>query len=252
MSEFIQERRDGRVLKLLFDRPAKKNAITHDMYAALAGAINRAQSDDSVRVIYLTSEGDIFTAGNDLGDFANNPPQGADAPVFQFLSAMVKSEKPVMAAVNGPAVGIGLSMLLHCDLVFAAQSASFQAPFVDLALVPENASSLLLPRVAGYAWANDMFLLGRTVNAAEALHLGIVSRVFPDASLQKEAIALAHQLAKKAPQAVRLTKQLVRDDRAQIIERIEKEGFHFGEQLMSAELQEAIAAFVERREPNFD
>jgi enoyl-CoA hydratase/carnithine racemase len=183
--------RDGAVLTIAMNRPEKKNALTHAMYGAMADALASAAADASVRVILITGSGDAFTAGNDLGDFLNTPPAGAESPVLRFLAALSTAEKPVVAAVNGLAIGIGTTMLLHCDLVYAARSAVFSAPFVNLALVPEAASSLLLPRRIGHAKAAELFLLGGRMNAAEAEASGLVAAVFDDAALGAEALQRA-------------------------------------------------------------
>ncbi|MDA0338575.1 MAG: enoyl-CoA hydratase-related protein, partial [Proteobacteria bacterium] len=180
--EHITETRDGTVLTLTINRPDKKNALTGAMYAALADGINGAQTDPSVRVILLTGAGDMFTAGNDLMDFMNASPDQVSSetsPTTRFLHSLANAEKPLMAAVNGRAIGVGLTMLLHCDLVYMADDAALQAPFVNLALMPEAASSMLLPATVGRAKANAIFMLGEKIDTNTAEELGIVTAVVP-------------------------------------------------------------------------
>jgi enoyl-CoA hydratase/carnithine racemase len=243
--------RDGAVLTITMNRPEKKNALTHAMYDAMADALSIAVSDAQIRVILITGSGDAFTAGNDLGDFLNAPPTGTDSPVLRFLRALSAAEKPVVAAVNGIAVGIGTTMLLHCDLVYAARSAVFSAPFVNLALVPEAASSLLLPRRIGHAKAAELFLMGGRMDAGQAEASGLVAALFDDAALGEEARRRARALAARAPSAVRATKALMKRGEEPIAERMRAEAVQFSEQLKSAELKEAIEAFTEKRAPDF-
>jgi enoyl-CoA hydratase/carnithine racemase len=251
MTDFVLTEVEHRVLKLTFNRPDKKNAITHEMYSALANGLERARKDDDIRAVYITGSGDSFTAGNDLSDFRDNPPLGGDAPVNRFLGELVKATKPLVVAVNGIAVGVGLTMLLHSDVVIAGKSAVFSAPFVDLALVPEAASSLLLPRVIGTTNAADVFFTGRKLHAEEALTMGLVSRIMTDEELKPSVFDIARSIAAKAPQAVKLTKLLLRKDSEAISARMLEEGGHFNTQLQSAEVLEAITAFMQKREPNF-
>lgn len=242
---------EDRIMTITFNRPAKKNAITSAMYGAMADALVDAHKRDDVRAIMFTANGDAFTAGNDLLDFRDNPPRGAEAPVARFLRGILTAEKPIVAAVNGMAVGVGLTMLLHFDIVYMAKSAKLQAPFVDLALVPEAASSLLLPQRIGHAKAAEIFMLGKWVSATEAESMGMVSAVYSDDALLDEAKRAALALSKKAPESLRLTKQLMRGDIAQAGERMEKESTLFGERLQSPELMEAVMAFLQKREPDF-
>lgn len=251
MTDMILTEVEDRVIKLTFNRPDKKNAITHDMYAALADGLKRAREDDDIRAVFITGNGDSFTAGNDLADFRDNPPLGGDAPVNRFLSELVEATKPIVVAVNGIAVGVGLTMLLHSDVVIAGESAVMSAPFVDLALVPEAASSMLLPRVVGQTNAADMFFTGRRVGAKEALSMGLVSRVMANDALKADVFEIARAIAKKAPQAAKLTKSLLRKDKEAIATRMAEEGGHFNSQLQSAEVLEAITAFMQKRAPNF-
>ena len=243
-------RRDGAILHLALARPAKKNAITRAMYAGLADALGAAAADASVRAVVLSGTGGVFTAGNDLGDFLMDPPTGADSPVFRFLAAASTFPKPLIAAVEGPAVGIGTTVLLHCDLAYASPDARFRMPFVDLGLVPEAASSLLLPRAAGPMRAAGWLLFGEAFSAEDALAGGLVNEIVADPT--GRALERAHTLAAKPPEAVRLTKALLRRaDAAAVRETMQVEGDHFRERLASPEAQEAFTAFFEKRAPDF-
>jgi len=254
-SDHILVNRAAGVLTLTMNRPEKKNALTQDMYAALADNVVAAQSDPDIRVILLTGTGDSFTAGNDMGDFASagNGPRGENElpPVGRYLQAILKSEKPIIAAVNGLAIGVGVTMLLHCDLVYASPNATFKTPFVDLGLVPEAGSSLLLPKLIGTQKANDMFLLGTKVSAEDAEKMGLVCSIFTEDTLLEEVATRAKALAAKAPNAVLLTKSLVRQDRGDVAQQMADESVHFSAQLKTAEFAEAASAFAERRAPDF-
>jgi enoyl-CoA hydratase/carnithine racemase len=243
---------DDGILRITMARPQKKNALTHAMYAAMVDALQEADSSNSVRVILITGTGDAFTAGNDLGDFLSPPPGDGESPVQRFLAAISTVGKPVIAAVNGLAVGIGTTLLLHCDLVYAARSATFSAPFVNLALVPEAASSLLLPRRIGHAKAAELFLLGGRMDAAQAEASGLVTAVFADDQLLTEVMERARALAAKAPSAVRATKALMRRGEEPVADRMRAESAQFARQLQSAELREAVQAFREKRPPRLN
>lgn len=257
MTDHVLTSIDKGVLTITLNRPDKKNALTEAMYAALGDGLEQAAHDPAIRVVLITGNGDAFTAGNDLGDFAAAGTKPAtenegERPVGRFLRLIATAEKPVIAAVNGLAVGVGVTMLLHCDLVYAGESATFQMPFVNLGLVPEAGSTLLLPRMIGVQKAGELFLMGKKIGAAKAEQLGIVADVFPDAELQGHATTLAQELAAKAPTAVKLTKQLLRAaSREEIATRMAEEGAHFGAQLRSTEVKEAISAFFEKRQPDF-
>lgn len=250
MSEILTDKADG-ILTITINRPEKKNALTSAMYAAMADALEAAEIDAAVRVIVFAGNGGAFTAGNDLQDFLNNPPQGDESPVFRFLRAISTASKPLVAAVNGVAVGVGTTMLLHCDLVYVGTDARLSLPFVNLALVPEAASSLLLPAMIGYHRAAELLLLGEPFNAETAKDYGIANAIFPDARVLPEAMQVAAKLAAKPPTAMRLTKQLLRQTRGDIAGQMAAEGVHFRSQLKSAEAREAMTAFFEKRPPKF-
>lgn len=245
------ERRNG-ILQITMNRPDKKNALTLAMYEAMTAGMIDAAEESAVRVIVIAGTEACFTAGNDLGDFLNSPPADQDSPVFQFLKALVSARKPVVAVVHGPAVGIGTTMLLHCDLIYASASARFQLPFVNLGLSPEAASSLLLPQLLGYHRAAELLLLGEAIDANTALHWGLVNAVRPDEELDGYALHKAEQLAAQPPNAVQLSKVLMRrTSPAAIEETMAEEGRHFMARLRSPEAREAMRAFLERRPANF-
>ena len=250
MPDHLLVDRADRVLTLTLDRPAKKNALTGAMYGALTEALAGAADDADVRAVVLTGAGGVFTAGNDLGDFLMDPPAGPESTVFQFLQAVSTFPKPLLAAVEGPAIGIGTTVLLHCDFAYAAPSATFKMPFVDLGLVPEAASSLLVPRLAGPARASELLILGRSFSAETAREIGLVNAVADDPLAAAQ--ATAREVARKAPEAVRLTKALLKRSTADAVgETIGREGALFVERLGSPEAQEAFAAFFEKRAPEF-
>lgn len=247
----VSEKQQG-VLRVEIRRPEKRNALTAAMYEDLASIFGQAQSDREVRVLLLHGQPNAFTAGNDLGDFMNNPPQNEEAPVFRFLNAFRIFPKPFVAAVSGAAVGIGTTMLLHCDLVYAGESAKFQLPFVSLGLCPEAASSLLLPALVGHARAAEMILLGEPFGAEKAREIGLVNAVLPDAALLEHAVAQARKLAAQPPASVRLAKRLMKRAHAALIaETMHEEDQQFKERLVSAEAKEAFGAFFEKRRPDF-
>jgi enoyl-CoA hydratase/carnithine racemase len=247
MSEHILVESSGPVLALRLNRPDKKNALTHAMYSALADALERAAHDETVRVATILGSGGAFTAGNDLKDFMETPPVGADQPVFRFLRGISSFPKPLIAGVTGPAVGVGTTMLLHCDLVAAAPSALFHMPFVDLGLVPEAASSMLFPRLVGPQLAAKHLILGEPFDAETALRYGVIGEIVAEEALEARVGELAARIAAKPPEGVRLTKQLIRGEAEPIAARIEREGELFSRRLHSAEAAEAFRAFFERR-----
>ncbi len=238
----------GPVKVLRLARPEKKNALTAEMYDALTGAFRDAAADDGIRVVLLIGAPGVFTAGNDLSDFLQHPPAGEESPVFRFLSILTKFEKALVAAVDGPAVGIGTTLLLHCDLVVAATGARFQLPFVKLGLVPEAASSYLLPRLAGMQRASEWLLLGEPFSAADAHAAGLVNRVVAAEALEQTAMALAEALAARPPEALRLSKQLIRGPRAAEVQAVmDKESALFVERLASDEARGAFLSFLGKK-----
>ncbi|HUP98702.1 MAG TPA: enoyl-CoA hydratase [Usitatibacter sp.] len=244
--------RRGAVLGIGFDRPEKKNALTAAMYTAMAEALVQAATDATVRVILFHGSELAFTAGNDLEDFAQRPPTGEDAPVFRFLLAVAAATKPLVAAVNGPAVGLGTTLLLHCDLVYAGEGARFSMPFTRLGLVPEFGSSYLLPLVAGYQRAAEMLLLGEPFDAQRAREAGFVTRVVPDAQTLETAWAAAATLAELPARPVQLTRALLKAAHRDAIERqLRTESHQFRELLQEPAAREALAAFLEKRKPDF-
>jgi enoyl-CoA hydratase/carnithine racemase len=251
MDEIVVERR-GPVAALGFNRPAKKNALTAAMYAALAEALAAAEADAAVRVVLFHGHEDVFTAGNDLSDFLDRPPSGGDAPVFRFLRSVSGAVKPLVASVNGPAVGLGTTLLFHCDVVVAGDNARFQLPFTSLGLVPEFASSYLLPLIAGYQRAAQWLLLGEPFGAEEAREAGFVTRVVPAAQCLDAAWRIAERLAALPPKSVQGTKALMkRAHRAAIDGQLAAESERFRAMLGEPAAREALAAFLERRKPDF-
>ena len=240
------------VLRIQINRPEKKNALTVAMYAEMAAACEHAAVDSGVRVILIHGHPQVFTSGNDLSDFMNDPPASEDSPVFRFLRALSSAAKPVVAAVSGAAIGIGTSLLLHCDLVYAGENTRFQLPFVNLGLVPEAASSLLLPASIGYQRAAELLLLGEAFSAAKARDYGIVTEVVDDDAVLDTAMAAAKKLAAKPPAALRLAKGLMKKAMAAAVaQQMREEGEHFARQLRSPEAAEAFKAFFEKRAPDY-
>ena len=240
MSDVISSKSAEGVLTLSFNRPAKMNAITREMYGALATGLNEAAGDFSVRAVIITSEGDHFTAGNDIKDFMENPPTSDDTEVAKFLGSLLNFPKPLLAAVKGNAVGVGTTMLLHCDVVLASPSANFSMPFTSLGLVPEAGSSYLFPLLVGYQRAARIFMTGETFGAAEAKEMGLVSTISDD--VVAETIKIANQIAQQPPQAIINTKALLKASKHDAVEAVMKAEF----QLFSMALQseEAMMAFM--------
>ena len=249
MSEHVRVEKEGARLSITLARPDRRNAITVAMYAALAEAVERGAADDSIRAISLRGEGVDFAAGNDLADFLEaRPSDGEEIPVWRFLRALASCETPLIAAVHGNCVGIGTTMLLHCDLVIADKGARFSLPFVDLGLVPEAASSLLFPRIAGRRRAAKYLLLGEPFGVDEARSIGLVTHVAPAGSLDAALKGLVDQLLAKPPAALRETQRLLRHGaRDEIMERMELESRIFAERLSSPEVKQAIAAFFAKK-----
>lgn len=250
MTEHVLVEKSDLLLVLTLNRTEKKNALTRDMYATLAMQIDRANVDPDVRCVLLQANGDMFTAGNDLADFAAINSTAQEPEDNPFLQALCGARKPLVAAVNGRAVGVGFTLLLHCDLVFVSEDAALTTPFVNLGLVPEAASSLLLPLRIGHVRAFETFVLGEPVDAGKAVQWGIANRAVPRAQLHEVARAAALAIAGRAPSSVLATKQLLRDETV-LRERMDMERQHFVRQLKSPEFKEAFTAFAERRAPDF-
>ena len=243
------------ILTLEFNRPERKNAITAAMYQTMADALNAAETDTAVRAILLTGKADIFTAGNDLEDFMKTAPAGGaieDRSVYKFMMALSGATKPVVAAVAGNAVGIGTTLLMHCDLVYAADNAKFSMPFVQLGLCPEFASSLLLTQIAGYPRAAEKLMLGEAFGAQEALDMGLISKVLPVDELRAFAEGQAAKLVALPASSIRVTKELMKAARkAPVSDAIAAENTHFGKMLSAPEAKEAFMAFFQKRKPDF-
>ena len=243
---------DAGVMTLTFHRVDKKNSITRAMYAALADALEAAAQDASVRVVVLQGDPTVFSAGNDIGDFLQQPPSSQDSPVFRFLRAIASFPKPVIAAVCGPAVGIGTTMLFHCDLVYAGDNAAFSMPFVNLGLCPEAASSLLAPQLLGYHRAAEALLLGEPFMAEAALEVGLVNRVVPPSECNALAQAQARKLAAKPLAALIETKRLMKAGQASEVQaRMQEEGASFARLMAGPAAKEAFTAFMQKRRPDF-
>jgi enoyl-CoA hydratase/carnithine racemase len=233
-------------------RPEKKNALTAAMYQAMADAVLDAQLDSAVRALLITGQPGIFTSGNDLEDFMQRPPAGPDSPVVRFMKALAECDKPVVAAVTGGAVGIGTTMLLHCDLVYVADDARLAMPFVGLGLVPEYASSLLLPRLVGHVRAAERLLLGDPFNGVTAVELGIANAVLPAAEVLNHARRIAERFNTLPPGAVQDAKRLMkRAGKELVAQQMAAEGELFTQRLRSPEAREAFQAFFEKRKPDF-
>jgi enoyl-CoA hydratase/carnithine racemase len=261
-TENLQVHLDQGVCTIVFDRPNKKNAFTQAMYVGFVAALEHAASDPATRVVLLHGAGGVFTAGNDLLDFANNPPIGKGAeldesglprhPLLRLLHILPRFDKPMVAAVQGPAVGIGVTMLLHCDLIYAGEGARFSLPFVNLGLSPEAGSSLLLPRLMGHARAAELLLLAEPFSAKIARKYGLINQVLADDAVIDRARSVARTLARKPAAALRATKQLMRAPLAEPIARvIDREVEVFSQRLVSPEAREAFEAFLSKREPDF-
>ena len=242
---------DG-IYTLRFNRPEKKNALNLAMYTALSENLLHADKNDAVRVVLLTGTEGCFTSGNDLADFMTSPPTGESSPVMRFLQVISTFRKPIIAAVSGSAVGVGVTMLLHCDLVYAGAGAVFQLPFVNLGLCPEAGSTLLFPRLMGHQRAAELLLLGAPFSAEKACSVGIVNAVVEDLDLLAIAREKALQLSAQPAAAVRLAKDLLKRELAAALQAtIAVEGKEFMARLRSAEAGEALQAFMQRRKPDF-
>jgi len=251
MSDILSHAEAG-VMTLTLNRLARKNSLTAAMYSALADALAQAEAEDAVRVVVLQGDESVFSAGNDIADFLHAPPAGEDAPVFRFLRQIATFPKPLVAAVCGPAVGIGTTLLFHCDLVYAGDNAAFSMPFVNLGLCAEGASSLLVPQMFGYHRAAEALLLGEAFYAEAALEVGLVNRVVPPSEANAHAQAVARKLAAKPLSALVATKQLMKQgQQAQVLQVMSQEGAVFGRMLREPAAKEAFAAFMEKRAPQF-
>jgi enoyl-CoA hydratase/carnithine racemase len=248
----IATSKENGILTIEFNRIEKKNAITAAMYQSMADVLNEGEADTSVRAILIAGKPEAFTAGNDLQDFLMNPPRDIDAPVFQFMKALSGSSKPVVAAVAGNAVGIGTTLLMHCDLVYCADNAKFSMPFTQLGLCPEFCSSVLLARTAGYARAAEKLMLGEAFGAQEAYDMGLVCKVLPVDQLRDYAQGQAAKLVALPASSIRTTKRLMKGHDAEALNtKMMEEIKYFSEMLRSPEAKEAMQAFFEKRKPDF-
>jgi enoyl-CoA hydratase/carnithine racemase len=252
MSTDILTHTEAGVMTITLNRPERKNSITSAMYGAMADALATAAQEAAVRVVVLQGSETVFSAGNDIGDFLNKPPAGMDSPVFRFLRGIASFPKPLLAAVCGPAVGVGTTMLLHCDLVYAGDNAAFSMPFVNLGLCPEAASSLLVPQMLGYHRAAEALLLGEPFMAEAALEVGLVNRVVPPTEAHGLAQAVARKLAAKPLSSLVETKRLMKKGQQQLVQQqMDEEGASFGRMLGEPAAKEAFGAFMEKRRPDF-
>jgi enoyl-CoA hydratase/carnithine racemase len=252
MSHHILTHTERGVTTVTLNRLDRKNSITAQMYGAMADALAAAAADAAVRVLVFQGHETVFSAGNDIGDFLNQPPATQDSPVFRFLRGLATFEKPLLAAVCGPAVGVGTTMLFHCDLVYAGDNAAFSMPFVNLGLCPEAASSLLVPRMLGYHRAAEALLLGEPFMAEAALEVGLVNRVVPPTEANGVAQAAAQKLAAKPLSSLIETKRLMKRGQQQaVLEQMAAEGEVFARLLAAPAAREAFGAFMEKRKPDF-
>ncbi len=251
MSDIVTERASG-ILRLELNRPAKKNAMLASMYATVAELLERGATDDEIRVVLLHGAGDSFSAGNDLGDFVKNPPGPGDSPQTRLIAALIDFDKPIVAAVHGAAVGFGTTVLPHCDIVYAGESAKFQMPFVNLGVVPEFCSTYTMPALIGHVRAAELMLSGQRFDAERAHELGIVNHVVPDAELLPKALETAAMLAEKPIDALRATKRLMKkSSRPQLEQSSKAETEEFAARIIGPEFKEAMTAFFEKRPPRF-
>jgi enoyl-CoA hydratase/carnithine racemase len=251
MSDIVTER-SGSILRVQLNRPSKKNAMTSAMYITMADLLNNTAKDDSVRVVLWYGAGDSFCAGNDLEDFLKNPMGPGDSPQSGLIDALINFDRPIVAAVQGFAIGGGTTMLTHCDFVYAGESAKFQMPFINLALVPEFGTSYSIPARIGYLRAAELIQLGQPFDAKHAMELGLVTQVVPDQSLLATATATAQKLAEKPADALQTCKRLMKNPwREQLVEAAKAENKEFSARLRSADTKEAITAFFEKRPPDF-
>jgi enoyl-CoA hydratase/carnithine racemase len=251
MTDIVSER-SGSILRVQFNRPSKKNAMTSAMYITMADLLNAAAQDDRLRVVLWHGAGDSFCAGNDLDDFLKNPPGPEDSPQSRLINAFIDFEKPIVAAVHGAAIGGGTTMLTHCDFVYAGETAKFQMPFINLALVPEFAATFSVPMRIGYLRAAELLQLGLPFDANRAAELGLVTRVVPDSRLLETATETAQKLAEKPAAALQASKRLMKKPwRDALLEAAKAENSEFSVRVRSADSKEAISAFFEKRPPDF-
>lgn len=251
MTDSIQTGIAERILQIRIIRPERKNALSHAMYDALTAALQQADDRSEIRAVLITGTEDCFTSGNDVQDFLSHPPSGPDSPVFRFMRTLQQCRTPVVAAANGPAIGIGTTLLLHCDLVFLGPDARLQMPFVKLGLCPEYASSLLIPALVGHRRATELLLLGDSLCAAEAVNAGIANAVVNE-NYQERALDKAREIAALPPAAVRMTKQLMKEPlEKRVSDQMAMECAAFVERLASPEAREAMTAFMQKRPADF-
>jgi enoyl-CoA hydratase/carnithine racemase len=251
MDEIITER-SGSILRVELNRPSKRNAMTSGMYATLADVFNGAARDERTRVVLWHGAGDSFCAGNDMDDFLKNPPASGDSPQARLMNALIDFDKPLVAAVQGAAIGGGTTMLLHCDFVYAGESTKFQMPFINLALVPEFGSSCSVPARIGHIRASELILLGLPFDARRAADLGFVTQVVPDPNLLATASETARKLSAKPASALQATKRLMKRSSRELIKAAMKaENEEFSAQVRSDDAKEALTAFLEKRAPHF-
>ena len=252
MDEILTER-EGSVLRIQLNRPTKRNAMTTGMYVALADILNNAANDERTRVVLWHGAGDSFCAGNDIEDFLKNPPGPGESPQAQLMHALIDFDKPVVAAVQGAAIGGGTTMLLHSDFIYASETAKFQMPFINLAVVPEFGSSAMLPARIGHLRATELILLGSPFDAHRALELGLITQLVPGQELLATAAAIAKKLAAKPIGALQASKRLLKQSsREQIKAAMRAENEEFSVQVRSADAKEALTAFLEKRQPDFN
>ena len=243
---------EGGVMTITLNRVERKNSITVAMYGAMADALAQADQDASIRVAVLQGHETVFSAGNDIGDFLNRPPAGTESPAIRFLRAIATFSKPLLAAVCGPAVGVGTTMLFHCDLVYAGDNAAFSMPFVNLGLCPEAASSMLVPQMLGYHRAAEALLLGEPFMAEAALEVGLVNRVVPPMEANGVVQATARKLAAKPLSSLIETKRLMKKGQQQLVlQQMNDEGASFARLVVGPAAKEAFGAFMEKRKPDF-
>jgi len=251
MTDIVTER-SGSILRVQFNRPSKKNAMTSAMYITMADLLNDSAKDDRIRVVLWHGAGDSFCAGNDLDDFLKNPPGPEESPQSRLINAFIAFEKPIVAAVHGAAIGGGTTMLTHCDFVYAGETAKFQMPFINLGLVPEFAATFSIPMRIGYLRAAELLQLGLPFDANRAAELGLVTRVVPDSKLLETATETAQKLAEKPAAALQASKRLMKKPwRDALLEAAKAENSEFSERVRSADSKEAITAFFEKRAPDF-